>query len=98
MFWTGIVAVSDAWYQKLDPATRALIAKGMTEAQQAEWEWVRKKEADSKQQSIQRGMVVDKLEDEPVWVEKARGIWPKFYAKVGGKEIVDEAVAIIAKK
>jgi len=33
-----------------------------------------------------------------VWVDKARGIWPKFYAKVGGKEIVDEAVAIIGKK
>ncbi|MFA5026767.1 MAG: TRAP transporter substrate-binding protein [Candidatus Methylomirabilota bacterium] len=98
MFWTGIIAVSDAWYKKQNPATRALIDKGMAEAQKAEWEWVQKKEAKSKEQSIQRGMIVDKLEDEPVWVEKARAIWPKFYAKVGGKEIVDEAVAIIGKK
>ncbi len=98
MFWTGIVAVSDSWYQKLNPASRALIAKAMAEAQKAEWEWVEKKEVASKEQAIQHGMVVDKLEDEPVWVDKARGTWPKFYSKIGGKEIVDEAVAIIGKK
>lgn len=98
MFWTGIIAASDAWYQKLTPAARNLIDKAAEEAQKAEWAWVRKKEADSKEQCIQRGMIVDKLEDEPVWIEKARAIWPKFYAKIGGKELVDEAVAIISKR
>jgi hypothetical protein len=33
-----------------------------------------------------------------VWVDKARATWPKFYGKIGGKEMVDEAVAIIGKK
>ena len=40
-------------------------------------------------------MVFNQLTDEPVWMEAARSVWPKFYDKVGGKTLVDEAVAII---
>ena len=32
------------------------------------------------------------------WIEKARGIWPKFYDSIGGKDMVDQAVKIMAGK
>ena len=31
--------------------------------------------------------ILAKPEDEPVWQEKAMGVWPQFYDKVGGKKI-----------
>ena len=43
-------------------------------------------------------MVVDQLTDEPKWIEAARSVWPKLYDSVGGKALVDEAVAIISAK
>ena len=39
--------------------------------------------------------ILAKPEDEPVWQEKAMGVWPQFYDKVGGKAVVDEALAIM---
>ena len=29
------------------------------------------------------------------WTEAARSVWPQFYDKVGGKAVVDEALAIM---
>ncbi len=55
------------------------------------------KEAEAYQQCIDRGMVMIPLEDEPVWMERARAIWPQFYEKIGGKAMVDEVLAILAK-
>ena len=37
------------------------------------------------------------LKDEDQWMARARGIWPKFTDKIGGKAIVDEALAIMSK-
>lgn len=42
-------------------------------------------------------MVMIPLEDEPVWMERARAIWPQFYEKIGGKAMVDEVLAILAQ-
>jgi hypothetical protein len=30
-------------------------------------------------------------------MEKARSIWPQFYDQVGGKEVIDEALSLMAK-
>ena len=42
---------------------------------------------------LANGMKLDKLTDEDKWMKAARGTWPKFYDQVGGKAILDEAVA-----
>lgn len=95
ILWTGPIAVSEVWYQKLDPDTRALVEKAVRMAQQKEWEWVETVEATCKQLAIDHGMIVDVLEDEPEWEAKARAIWPKFYDLIGNTEMIDEAVAIM---
>ena len=42
-------------------------------------------------------MQLTELTDEAQWMEKARGIWPKFTDKLGGQAVVDEALAVMSK-
>ena len=93
MLWTGPILVSEKWYRKLDPATRALVDKAAAAAQEYEWKWFAEQDALALKDCQEHGMQVNALTDEPVWMEKARSVWPQFYDKVGGKAFVDEALA-----
>lgn len=95
MMWVGNLLVSEPWYRKLDPDMKALVDKAAYEAEQYSWKWNEDMTLPAIEECKSRGMRISELEDEPVWMEKARGIWPMFYDKVGGKALVDEAVSII---
>lgn len=97
LLWVGPILVSERWYSKLDPDTKALVDKAAAEAVQTEWAWSDEQDAIARQDCIDHGMVIDQLTDEPAWMEAARGVWPNFYDKVGGKELIDKALAIMAK-
>ncbi|QJT08703.1 TRAP transporter substrate-binding protein [Oceanidesulfovibrio marinus] len=96
LLWVGPMLVSESWFQKLDSDTQALIQRAATEAAAYEWKWAAEQDQIALQQCLDHGMEITTLEDEPVWQEKARSLWPKFYDQVGGKEMIDEAVAIIS--
>ncbi|HDR16326.1 MAG TPA: C4-dicarboxylate ABC transporter substrate-binding protein, partial [Desulfobacteraceae bacterium] len=89
--------VSESWYHKLDPPARELVTRAAKEAAQYEWKWAAEQDKIALQQCLDRGMTIHKLEDEPVWQERARSLWPKFYEQVGGQEVIDEVVGIMAK-
>ena len=55
-------------------------------------------ETDDAAAEILQYALLGTLTDAPVWQEKARSIWPKFYDQVGGKAMLDEALAISAGK
>jgi TRAP-type transport system periplasmic protein len=97
LLWVGPMLVSDAWYQKLDPAARELVNKAVKEAAQYEWKWAAEQDKIALQECLKRGMTLNVLEDEPVWQEKARTLWPRFHEQVGGKAAIDEVLAIMAK-
>lgn len=97
LLWVGPMLVSEAWYQGLNGDTRALVDRAASEAAAYEWKWAAEQDQIALQQCLDKGMEINKLEDEPAWQEKARSLWPKFYEQVGGKEIIDEAVAIISQ-
>ncbi len=97
MLWVGPLLVSDRWYQKLDPATKALVDKAAAEAQAYEWKWSEADQEKALQQCLDNGMILTELADEKVWAEKARGIWPKFAEKLGGQAVLDEATSIMSK-
>ncbi|MDC2890482.1 hypothetical protein [Psychrosphaera algicola] len=43
-----------------------------------------------------KGMIfVDPLNEVGDWQAKARSIWPEFYFRVGGKELIDEVLDVI---
>ena len=97
MLWVGPILVSERWYRGLNAPTKALIDKAAREAQAYEWAWA---EADVKKalaECLANGMILHDLKDEPVWIERARGIWPQFVEALGGRAIVDEALAIMTK-
>ena len=89
--------VSEIWYKKLDPDTKALVDKAAMETAAYEWKWMEEEDTRALNQCLEKGMVVTELTDEPKWMEAARGIWPKFYDKVGGKAAVDEMLVIMSK-
>lgn len=97
MLWVGPILVSEAWYRKLDPATKALVDKAADEAVAYEWKWSAEQDAIAKQECIKHGMRVSTLTDEPKWAEAARKVWPAFYGKIGGKETVDQVLAVIGQ-
>lgn len=94
-FFVAPLVVSEIWYRKLDEATRALVDKAAAKAQAHEWQWAAEQEAIAKNELLAHGMQLSALNDEETWIKAARGTWPLFYGQVGGKEVVDEALAIM---
>ena len=97
MLWVGPVLVSEKWYRKLDPAAKALVAKAAREAAAYEWQWSAQQDQLALKECLDRGMTINEPENEQVWVQAARSVWPKFYDKLGGKAIVDEALGIMGQ-
>jgi tripartite ATP-independent transporter DctP family solute receptor len=98
MLWTGAILVSDSWYRKLDPDTRALVEKAVLAAQKREWSSAEQVEANAKKLTIEHGMevsIIDPKEEER-WKERARGIWKNFITTPEMKALSDQALAIIA--
>ena len=97
MLWVGPMLVSEPWFRRLDQNSKALVTKAAREAAEAEWKYATELEAQAKKECIDHGMQVSSPTDEPVWQEKARSIWPKFYEQIGGKGMMDEAQEIMSK-
>lgn len=95
LLWVGPMLFSETWLQSMDPANKELVVRAAKEAAQYEWEWSEEEEQKALQQCLDHGMELHELEDEEVWKEKARAIWPDFYDEVGGQEVVEEALEII---
>ena len=95
MLWVGPMLVSDPWFRKLDPQTKALVEKAAKEAAAYEWKWSAEQDEIALKECLARGMVINDVSDEPAWTEAARSVWPQFYDKVGGKAVVDEALSCL---
>ncbi|MBO4317615.1 MAG: TRAP transporter substrate-binding protein [Mailhella sp.] len=97
LLFSAVCIVCDPWFQKLDPQTRELLQRASDMAQEYEWGWSTAEEERALKTLLDNGMKFNDLQDEEKWVEKARSVWPRFYDKVGGKAMVDEALAIMSK-
>ena len=95
MLWVGPMLVSDPWFRRLDPQTKALVEKAAKEAAAYEWKWSAEQDEIALKECLARGMVINAVSDAPAWTEAARSVWPQFYDKVGGKAVVEEALAIM---
>ena len=95
LLWVGPMLFSERWFQKLDAPTKELITRAAREAADYEWKWAAEQDSVAKKQCQDKGMIIDQLTDEPAWTEAARGIWPNFYAKVGGEENVKALLSLM---
>ncbi len=96
LLWVGPMLFSETWYQGLEPATKELVARAAAEAAAYEWKWAAEQDQIALQECLDNGMKFHELEDEEVWMEKARTLWPKFHEAVGGEKVINEAQAIMA--
>ena len=76
-------------------APQGFAEKAAREACAYEWKWADEQEAVAKKMCVDKGMKIDQLTDEPAWEKAARGVWPQFYDKIGGKENVDEMLKLM---
>ena len=95
MVWVGPILVSEKWFRSLDADTKALFERAAQEAAFWLWDWAEKEDSKALQACIDHGMIVNEVTDEAVWMEKARSDWPKYYDALGGKAVLDRALAIM---
>ena len=91
--------MSESFYRQLDAASQILVRQAATEAEAYSWELVRNEEIKMTQFAKSKGMIfIEPLNEKQDWQAKARSIWPDFYFRVGGKELVDQVLEVIDDK
>lgn len=96
MMWTGPLLVSERFYQGLPEDLQAAIDRAGIEAANYERELSARLTEEAKNELVELGMeLLGPPEDEAEWQEKARSIWPEFYADIGGEEWALEAQKIM---
>ena len=75
--------------------SQLLVKKAAREAEAYSWDLVKKEDEKTTQFAKSKGMIfVDPINEKEDWQAKARSIWPDFYFRVGGKELVDSILEI----
>ena len=97
MLWVAPILVSERWYARLAPQTRALFDRAAREAARYEWQWAAEDESKALRACLDNGMTIDAVTDEELWKEKARAVWPAYYEAVGGKDRIDKALTIMGE-
>lgn len=98
LLWTGPCMISETFFQKLPADLQKVVKDAAMTAAKHEWKWVAQQEELALKECVDKGMTFDKPENESTeWIPMARSVWPDFYDSVGGKEVVDKVLAIMAK-
>ncbi len=88
------LAISERWFQKQHEKIRDALTRAASDA----WEWQFTAMGDDLKTTIQqledKGMVITEPADMSAW-RKAKEIWPEFYDKMGGKEVLEEVLSFI---
>ena len=94
--WIAPIMIGvDAW-SLLSSEQQEILLKAVTDAASYEQQWAREYNDQALQALLDSGMEYCVLEDEEVWKSRARSVWPDFHDRVGGKELVEEALAHLA--
>lgn len=91
--------LSESFYRQLSEQSQALVRQAAREAEVYSWELVKKEDLKMTQFAKSKRMIfTDPLNEKDDWQAKARSIWPDFYFRVGGKELVDNVLEVINEK
>lgn len=97
MHWIAPVMIGERYYNSLSPDMKKVIDSAAKDAALYEQKWARDYSEKALKSLLTKGMQICELQDEEEWKNKARSIWPKFYDKVGGQELVEQALIYIKK-
>lgn len=97
MILTHPIVVSERWFQGLSQEHQEAILRAGREATDYIRWWQPLDEQRWWAEAEAAGVIIDELEDQTVWIEKARAIWPEYYDVIGpdGEELVKQALQIL---
>ncbi|WP_289106767.1 TRAP transporter substrate-binding protein [uncultured Bilophila sp.] len=88
--WIGPIVVNAAWFKKQPADVQKAILEGGRLATENNRKMIAEMETDLVKVLKDKGVeILAKPEDEPVWQEKAMGVWPQFYDKIGDISLLD---------
>lgn len=92
------LVMSERVYRKLAPDMQKLFVDAGKYAQETVLNYVKNDGAKAKANLIKAGLVVDVLEDEPVWKKAAfEKVWPAMADFVGGKDAINAYLKVCGK-
>lgn len=97
--WIGPVVVQEKWLQSLPADVRDALIRAGKDTALAEREFIQKLENDALENLKKNGMqYLGAPKDEDEWQKRAMAIWPQFYSKIGGTEILAKAMQILGRE
>lgn len=97
--WIGAVVVNDKWFLGLPADVQEAILKAGKEAAMAERDYIVDVEKKAMENLKAKGMVFAGTPvDEDVWMKNAMAIWPDYYDKIGGTELLEKAMKILGRE
>lgn len=94
------LVMGEGKFQSLSPEMQATVLEAGEAATEHSYEYLLAEEEGIKKSLVEKhGMtIVEPANDEKEWIEQATKIWPRFYKEIGGKEKLDEALAILGRE
>ncbi|RJL18506.1 TRAP transporter substrate-binding protein [Paracoccus siganidrum] len=91
--------VSESLFQSLSPDEQQQVLEAGQEATQASAAFLREEEDKIRAELVERGMeITQPADDEQEFIELATAnVWPKFYDQIGGKEVLNGALAALGR-
>lgn len=91
--------ISEGKFQSLSPEMQELVLEAGQEATDHSYDYLLDTEASIKERLVEEhGMeITQPANDEQEWIEMATSIWPDFYDSIGGKEKLDEVLAVLGR-
>jgi tripartite ATP-independent transporter DctP family solute receptor len=96
MIWSGPLIISEKYFQSLPKDIQDALVRAGKDTADYERKLSQEMTVKAKKELEDKGMILlGPPKDEEEWQRRAQSIWPQFYDKVGGKEWVDQALALI---
>lgn len=89
--------INEDFYRSLPADLQQAMTRAARESTACLWNWVDGETQRLERLLQQRGMVVTQPADaEREWAKRGRSVWPTFYARIGGRDFVEQAVAFMS--
>lgn len=91
--------IGEGFFQRQSPKNQAAILRAAKDATEHCRQFIIVKEDEIKKELVAKGMQIsDPADGEKEWIEKAKSkVWPKYYRSIGGKQVVDDALAALGR-
>ena len=89
LMWLGPMVIGEDFFQSLPSDLQDVVVRAARDAVAYERQTMTDRNQRFREELQNRGMEIYKLEDEEVWIERAKTVWPKYYEDIGGKELID---------